>query len=208
MQRRTFIAGSISASLTIATASTPSLSISVAPKNEKRYQNGRSPWPICLDTATIRPAGGLEKKVEIAHKAGYDAIEPWDNELQEYEKSGGNLKKLVEKIKNLDMFVPSMIGLWGCLQPNPELFEKSLNETRNRMRMASEIGCQYVQAIPNEIGENFDYKFAAESYRRLIEIGKKEFNSNIFPVPDIGNPSCIWNCLHNTHLFFIDDLAS
>jgi hypothetical protein len=63
-----------------------------------RYQNGKSPWPICLDTATVRPAS-LEEKVEIADKAGFDAIEPWDGELQEYEEQGGDLKALGKEIK-------------------------------------------------------------------------------------------------------------
>jgi sugar phosphate isomerase/epimerase len=46
-----------------------------------------------LDTATIRPSS-LKDKVRIAAEAGYDGIEPWDTELEEYEKKGGNLKDL------------------------------------------------------------------------------------------------------------------
>jgi sugar phosphate isomerase/epimerase len=38
-----------------------------------------------LDTATIRPSS-LKDKVRIAAEAGYDGIEPWDTELEEYEK--------------------------------------------------------------------------------------------------------------------------
>lgn len=198
MQRRKFITCSISTGLTVATASASPFLISEVPEKGKRYQNGRSPWPICLDTATIRPAGGIERKVELAYEAGYDAIEPWDNELEEYEKNGGDLKALGEKIKELGMFVPSMIGLWGCLQPTPEQFKESLASTRNRMRMASEIGCTHAQAIPNEIGENFDYKFAAESYRKLLEIGKAEFNIipslvfvKMFPLKRMGQAAAI-----------------
>ncbi|MDX2196308.1 MAG: sugar phosphate isomerase/epimerase family protein [Cytophagales bacterium] len=144
----------------------------------KRYQAGKSPWPICLDTATIKPADGLLKKVEIAATAGFDAIEPWDWELEEYEKKNGqgSLKELAKIIQSKGLFVPSMIGLWGCLQPTKELFEKNLPATKNRMRMAAEIGCAHVQAIPNEIGANFDPIFAAKCYRQLLEIGINEFN--------------------------------
>lgn len=161
--------------------------------SEKRYQNGRSPWPICLDTATIRTAGNLEKKVDIAIAAGYDAIEPWDGELKDYEERGGDLKVLGKKIRDHGLFVPSMIGLWGCLPENEEAFQKSLPGTRNRMRMASEIGCEFAQAIPNKVGENYNVKFVASCYRRILEIGLKEFNIipalvfvEMFPLKTLG----------------------
>jgi len=35
---------------------TKSDQLKTEPQQEKRWQDGASPWPICLDTATIRPA--------------------------------------------------------------------------------------------------------------------------------------------------------
>lgn len=198
MDRRKFITGALSA--TVATQALPA-SAHVEPrvkKDGKRYQNGKSPWPICLDTATIRPAEGLEKKVEIAAAAGYDAIEPWDWELEEYEKNGGNLKELGRKIKAKGLFVPSMIGLWGCIPESEEAFLRSLAATRNRMRMASEIGCTHVQAIPNKVGEHYDLKFVSSCYRRLLEIGLAEYQLipalvfvNLFPLKTMGQAAAV-----------------
>lgn len=165
---------------------------------ETRYQNGRSPWPICLDTFTIRTAGDIEKKVDIAIKAGYDAIEPWDSELKEYEEKGGDLKALGRLIRDKGMFVPSMIGLWGCLPENEDAFQESLAATRDRMRMAAAIGCEFVQAIPNKVGDNYDSSFVASCYRRLLDIGEKEFNLNpalvfveMFPLKTMGQATAI-----------------
>lgn len=167
-------------------------------KRTKRYQDGRSPWPICLDTATIRPAGGLEKKVDIAIEAGFDAIEPWDGELADYEKSGGDLKDLGRKIRDAGLFVPSMIGLWGCIPDSEEKFQESLPGTRNRLRMASEIGCTYAQAIPNQVGNNYDVKFVASCYRRLLDIGINEYNVipalvfvKMFPLKTMGQATAV-----------------
>lgn len=146
-------------------------------QKEKRYQKGVSPWPICLDTATIRPAS-LKDKVKFAAKAGYDAIEPWDGELQEYEARGGNLKDLGKEIKDLGMFVPSVIGLWNSLPPTQELFDQSLKDTRNRMRMAADIGAQHIQTIANTAGEPYNQKWMAARYKDIIEIGLKEYKIN------------------------------
>jgi sugar phosphate isomerase/epimerase len=156
-----------------------------------------SPWPICLDTATIRPAS-LSDKVKIAAKAGFDAIEPWDGELAEFEKNGGNLKDLGKQIKDLGLFVPSVIGLWNALPRTKELFDASLKDTRRRMRMASDIGAQHIQTIPNTVGENFDRKWVAGRYRDLIEIGLKEYNIQpalvfvkFFPLKTLGQAAGI-----------------
>ncbi len=179
-----------------ATAALPSLE-PLKINQEKRYQNGRSPWPICLDTATIRPAS-LEEKIDIAAKAGFDAIEPWDMELAEYEASGGNLKELGKRIRDLGMFTPSMIGLWGCIPDSEEKFQASLKATRNRMRMASEIGCEFVQAIPNEVGQNYDQAFVTSCYRRILEIGLEDYNINpalvfvkMFPLKTLGQAAAV-----------------
>lgn len=171
MQRRQLL--SLGTGLAAGPALAPLHAAAASP--EARYQDGLSPWPVCLDTATIRPAT-LEDKVKFAAEAGYDAIEPWDRELEEYEKNGGDLKDLGKRIKDLGLFVPSMIGLWNALPPTRELFDASLADTRRRMRMAADIGCEHVQVIPNTVGEGWDQKWVAARYRELIGIGLGEFN--------------------------------
>ncbi len=195
IDRRKFIASGAAALGT--TMISPAMATVQPGHQTLRYQNGRSPWPICLDTFTIRPAS-LEEKVDIAAKAGFDAIEPWDNELIAYEKEGGSLKELGKKIKDRGLFVPSMIGLWGCIPENEEAFQKSLPETRNRLRMASEIGCEFVQAIPNKVGENYDQSFVTSCYRRILEMGLEDYNVNpalvfvkMFPLKTLGQAAAV-----------------
>lgn len=198
MKRRQFI--SLSALTGIVAGTTSSLAANSPVENikpEKRYQQGESPWPICLDTATIRPAS-LREKVQIAAKAGYDAIEPWDRELAEYENEGGNLKDLGKEIKELGMFVPSVIGLWNALPPTEKDFNASLKDTRNRMRMAADIQSQHIQTIPNTVGENYDQKYVSKRYRELIEIGINEYGINpalvfvkFFPLKTLGQATAV-----------------
>lgn len=191
MKRRDFLTHSALAGATLATGHR---ALAHQPASRpKRYQNGQSPWPICLDFATIRPVKTLREKVDIAAEAGYDAVEPWDGDLIEFEKSGGDLREMNQYIRDKGMFVPSMIGLWGCIPENEARFQESLEATRNRMRMASEIGCEHVQAIPNAVGENYDRRFVADCYRRLIEIGLEEYQVKpalvfveMFPLKTMG----------------------
>jgi sugar phosphate isomerase/epimerase len=163
----------------------------------KRYQNGRSPWPICLDTATIRPAS-LKEKVAIASEAGFDAIEPWDGELEEFENNGGDLKELGKEIKDRGLFVPSVIGLWNALPPTRQKWEASLKDTRRRMRMASDIGAEHIQTIPNTVGEDYDLGWVADRYRDIIEIGIEDYDIKpaivfvkFFPLKTMGEAAAV-----------------
>ncbi len=194
MNRRTFIALGAASSTLLAG---PAVGLATQPIAQKRYQQGVSPWPICLDTATVRPAS-LREKIKIAASAGYDAIEPWDGELEEFEAGGGNLKDLGKEIKDLGLFVPSVIGLWNALPPTPELFEASLADTRRRMRMAADIGSQHIQTIPNTVGENYDQRWVAQRYRDLIELAKNDYNLQAalvfvkyFPLKTLGQAMAV-----------------
>ena len=150
-----------------------------------RYQEGASPWPIALDTATIRPRDKsrdlpLDEKVRIAAEAGYDALEPWEFELHEYEQKGGSLKDLGRRIRDYGMFVPSVIGLWNGIPATREEFDRMLPEHRRRMRQAADLGSQHIQVVPAPARpwQEFDLKWAADRYRELLEIGLNEFNIN------------------------------
>jgi sugar phosphate isomerase/epimerase len=164
---------------------------------DTRYQGGRSPWPICLDTATIRPAS-LKEKIAIADEAGFDAIEPWDDELEEFEKKGGNLKELGEEIKERGLFVPSVIGLWNALPPTKDKWKASLKDTRRRMRMAADVGAEHIQTIPNTVGEDYDLSWVADRYHDIIEIGLNDYNIKpslvfvkFFPLKTLGEATAV-----------------
>jgi 2-keto-myo-inositol isomerase len=140
----------------------------------KRFQEKISPWPLSLNTSTIRPAS-LKDKIRVAQETGWDAIEVWVNELEEHEKNGGDLKALGKEIKDRGLFVPNVIGLWDCMPATQDEFQKSLEATRNRMRMAAAVGSKHVAAIPAPDRADFDLKWGTERYRDLLKIGREEF---------------------------------
>jgi 2-keto-myo-inositol isomerase len=179
MDRRSFL----STAAVAATAAGCATSRPTASQLPLKYQGRRSPWPIALDTATIRPADrsiSLDEKVRIAAEAGYDAIELWEFEVNEYEQAGGSLKDMAARIRDLGLFVPSVIGLWNGIPATQEEWERLLPEHRRRMRQASDIGSQHIQVVPQPARpwQQFDPQWAADRYRNLLEIGLNEFNIN------------------------------
>ena len=156
------------------------LAVGARAAESARWQNGRSPWPLCLDTATIRPQS-LEDKVRLAAKHGFDALEPWEGELNDYEKKGGDLADLGKRIRDAGLVVPSVIGLWKALPATDAEFEQNLPACRERMRQAHAIGAEHVQTIPwfdwpkvTPAG-TLDRTRLAGYYRRILEIGLHDY---------------------------------
>src|SRR5687767_6650321 len=70
-----------------------------------------NPFTFCLNTSTIRGQKlTIVQEVEIAAKAGYQAIEPWTSELQQYREAGGDFADLRKRIQDAGLRVPSAIG--------------------------------------------------------------------------------------------------
>ena len=136
--RRTFLqAGAALASAGFSRSPT------IAAEKNFQWQSGQSPWPMCLDTATLSKDVPLEKKVDVVAHSEFDAIEPWDRELAAYEETGQSLKELGASIREKGLFVPSVIGLWGSLGNTKEDFEAAkyalLEVSMQRLHMRNEM---------------------------------------------------------------------
>ena len=179
ISRKKFLAGSSAAVAGVVLSGSASTSGSAGKRAApKLYQNGRSPWPIALSTSTIRPAGDIADKVAIAAETGYDGIEVWEGELNDYEEAGGDLKELGQQIKSLGMEVPNVIALWEAIPPTQEEWLSREEDHRRRFRQASEVGSRYIQTVltPPRNWQEYDLNFAAEKYHELLEMGINDYD--------------------------------
>jgi sugar phosphate isomerase/epimerase len=152
-----------------------------APKPGFRY---------CLNTSTIRDKDGrsrpITELIEIASKAGYDAIEPWISELDDYVKGGGTLEDLAKRFKDAGLAVPDAIGFAEWIVEDADRRKKGLEQAKRDMEKVAKVGGQRLAAPP--VGatgggsKRDDPKFtqpivdlvaAADRYRALIDIGEK-----------------------------------
>ncbi len=71
----------------------------------------KKPFGFMLNTATIMGQKlPLIQQVEVAARAGYDAIEPWMGDLDRHVKAGHSLKDVAKRCKDLGLRVESAIG--------------------------------------------------------------------------------------------------
>ena len=133
-------------------------------------------FKTCLNTSTLRGYElPLQKSVEIAAHAGYDAIEPWISELQAAEKSGASLEKLGEEIRAAGLSVQGAIGFFEWIVDDDARRKTALDSARRDMELVAKIGGTLIAAPPMGAVEtaNLDLQKAAQRYFELCEVGRE-----------------------------------
>jgi 2-keto-myo-inositol isomerase len=127
-----------------------------------------SEFVYCLNTSTIRPTPLLEK-IKIAAKAGYQAIEPWNDEITAYLEQGGTLAELNSAVAGAGLKVVSVIALHGWITGAGAAHQRVLDDCRRRMAQAVALGSPYIVASPPQ--EVVDLNHASRRFAELLAIG-------------------------------------
>jgi len=128
----------------------------------------------CFNTSTIRGQKlSLVEEIDIVAKVGYQAIEPWSNEVEAYVEKGGSLPDLKKRIADLGLTVESAIGFAEWIVDDEARRAKGLEHARRDMDLVQQIGGKRIAAPAAGATdvENIDYLKVAERYRALLAIG-------------------------------------
>ena len=134
----------------------------------------RGGFRLCLNTATIRGQKlGIVKEIEVAAKAGYQAIEPWVAAIETYHKEGGSLPDLKRRIADLGLTVESAIGFPQWIADDDAKRAQGLERAKFEMDLIAQIGGKRLAAPPTGATDlpRLDLLKAAERYRVLLEAG-------------------------------------
>jgi len=115
----------------------------------------------------------LVEKVDVAAKVGYDGIEPWVGEVEDYVEQGGSLDDLKKRISDKGLSVPDAMGFIEWIVDDDDLRAKGFEKAKRNMEMVRQIGAERLAAPPCGVkeGESVDLLRAAERYRELLELG-------------------------------------
>lgn len=141
-----------------------------APTNQPQFR-------YCLNTSTIRGQKlSVPDQIDLAAKAGYDAIEPWLGDLHQYVAGGGSLSDLKKRLADHGLAVASAIGFAEWIVDDEAKRAAGLETAKEDMGVISAIGGTHIAAPPAGATRqtNLDLAKAADRYRALLEIGVKE----------------------------------
>jgi sugar phosphate isomerase/epimerase len=131
------------------------------------------PFKYCLNTSTLMGQKlPISDEVEIASKAGFQAMEPWIRELDFYVKGGGSLKDLGKKIADHGLTVESAIGFAPWIVDDDDKRTKGVEQMKREMDIVAQIGGKRIAAPPaGNDNPNLDLRKAAERYRVILDAG-------------------------------------
>lgn len=128
----------------------------------------------CFNTSTIRGQKlNLLEEIDIAARAGYQAVEPWLGEIETFARTGGSLADLKKRIADQGLTVESAIGFAEWIVDDDERRAKGLEQARRDMDLVQQIGGKRVAAPPAGATDvdTLDYLKVAERYHALLTIG-------------------------------------
>lgn len=139
--------------------------------NALAFQDNKKPFKFMFNTSTIRGQKlTLQAQIEVASKAGYDAIEPWVSDIDQFIKDGGNLKDMGKRIKDSGLTMESAIGFFEWIVDDDDKRKQALELAKKTMDNLSQLGGKRLAAPPtgatNKSG--IDLYAAANRYRDLL----------------------------------------
>jgi 2-keto-myo-inositol isomerase len=130
----------------------------------------------CLNTSTIRGQKlPLVKELEIAAAAGFQAVEPWMNEVDQFVSEGGRLGDLKKRITDLGLSVESVIAFAEWIVDDDARRSKALEQLQREMETVAAFGGKRI-ACPPSGATNVamtDLRVIADRYRTVCELAEK-----------------------------------
>jgi len=135
-------------------------------------------WRTSFNTSCIRGQMlPLPDQVRITSQAGYDAIEPWLRDIEQFVQSGGALADVRKQIADAGLTVESAIGFANWIVDDDAARKAGLEQLRRDMDSVRQLGGSRIAAPPagatNADDPKLDLFVIAERYRAALEVGRE-----------------------------------
>lgn len=136
----------------------------------------KGPFRFCLNTSTISgQQPGLQGYIEIAAKAGYDGVELWISDIQDYLKKGNTIQSLAALMSARKIKAENLISFTAWMSDDEDKRKAALVQLEEEMKLMAALGCRRIAAPPAgvEKGEPLDFQKAGMRYREILALGRK-----------------------------------
>lgn len=142
------------------------------------HLHGQSPakasqFSFCLNTSTISgQKPGLKTYLDIAAKAGYDGVELWVRDIQEYLEAGNTVSGLKKYLQDSGLKFENAIGFAPWMVDDEAQRKAGFVQMQEEMEMLANLGCRRVAAPAAGVKANLDLFAAGERFKALLDLGR------------------------------------
>jgi 2-keto-myo-inositol isomerase len=133
------------------------------------------PFSYCLNTSTIRSEGStILDMIDTTADAGWDGIEPWVKELDDWIAGGGTLDQVRARAEERNLAIVNLIGFPEWAVPEDDRRAAGFAEAARCFEMAKALGCPHVAAPPFGIHDRVvDILPVADHFADLVDLAAK-----------------------------------
>jgi 2-keto-myo-inositol isomerase len=147
-------------------------SVGILGANPKKKKS--SQFSFCLNTSTIMgQKPGLIGYLDIASKAGYDGVELWIRDIQEYLAAGNSVAGLKKYLGDSGLKFENAIGFAPWMVDDEEKRKAGMAQMEQEMELLAFLGCNRVAAPAAGVTAPLDLFKAGERYKALLDLGRK-----------------------------------
>ncbi|MDR0869614.1 MAG: sugar phosphate isomerase/epimerase [Planctomycetaceae bacterium] len=153
------------------------------------------PFRFSLNFGTLRGFKmPLEQEIDIAAKAGYDAVEPWVAEIAEYKAKGGNLNDLRKRIIDKGLAVAGSCAFFQWVCSDETARTKGIEQMKREMELIRAVGGNRIAATASgATNERLDdFAVLGERYRTILDIG---LQLGVVPQLEVWGAVKTMNCI-------------
>jgi 2-keto-myo-inositol isomerase len=134
----------------------------------------KSQFSFCLNTSTIQgQKPGLKGYLDIAAKAGYDGVELWIRDIQEYLEAGNSISSLKKYIQDSKLKFENAIGFAPWMVDDEAKRKAGMEQMEKEMEILAALGCTRVAAPAAGVNAPLDLLEAGKRYKALLDLGRK-----------------------------------
>ena len=142
--------------------------------NEIFDRKEKLPFRVSLNTSTISGYKlPIEQQIELCKEAGYDGIELWFRDVDDYVQRGGTTERLAAIIRDSGLYLENMIGFAPWLGD-----DNGMAQMKKEMELAAALGSKCIAATAlgldvNKAIDRSQFEVYSAKYRELLVFGEK-----------------------------------
>ncbi|GHU65018.1 xylose isomerase [Bacteroidia bacterium] len=126
----------------------PLTSCSSAPEKDRQTSTDKKrPFRISLNVSTISGFKiPIEEQIKLSAVAGFEGIELWLSDVNDYVKSGGDVKDLNKLLQDNGLILENIIGFSNWLSNDPQTSAQGIAQMKKDMELTAQLGGHHIAA--------------------------------------------------------------
>ena len=143
------------------------------------------PFRPALNFGTLQGFNlSLQEEIDIAAKAGYKGIEPWEGKIRQFVEGGGNLADIRKRIDDHGLLVEGIVTFFQWAVEDDDRRAAGIEQMKRQMDWANQLGTASIAATASGITNVRidDMRTLGDRYRAILNIGDE---TGVHPILEI-----------------------